>query len=365
MRLALFALALLLAGCASRWPAADGPEPDPVRDRALLLTLLPAPIAEREAWANDIYAAFSALQLPATAENYCSAIAVTEQESGFKADPVVPGLAKLARQEIESRAAALHIPKLVLRAALSVSSSDGRSFSERIDSAKTERELSEIYEDLIALVPLGSRLLAGRNPVRTGGPMQVSIAYAESLAEERTYPYPREGNIRREVFTRRGGMYFGIAHLLAYPAAYAQPLYRFADFNAGHYASRNAAFQQALSFVSGIPLKPDGDLIRHDSSRDDPPGETELAARVLGERIGLRESAIRRDLERGRAEDFDDTALYREVFALADEARGQPMPRGALPDIRLHSPKITRKLTTAWFANRVQERYARCLKRGP
>ena len=39
------------------------------------------------------------------------------------------------------------------------------------------------------------------------------------------------------------------------------------------------------------------------------------------------------------------------------------MPRATLPDIQLNSPKITRKLTTAWFAERVNERYLRCLKR--
>jgi len=52
------------------------------------------------------------------------------------------------------------------------------------------------------------------------------------------------------------------------------------------------------------------------------------------------------------------------AFAHADRAgSGKPMPRATLPDIQLNSPKITRKLTTAWFAERVNERYLRCLKR--
>ena len=34
------------------------------------------------------------------------------------------------------------------------------------------------------------------------------------------------------------------------------------------------------------------------------------------------------------------------------------MPRALLPRIRLHSPKITRALTTEWFARRVDERFA-------
>ena len=35
-----------------------------------------------------------------------------------------------------------------------------------------------------------------------------------------------------------------------------------------------------------------------------------------------------------------------------------------MPRIRLESPKITRKLTTEWFANRVNTRYRSCLARG-
>ncbi|MEE7565503.1 DUF1615 family protein, partial [Xanthomonas sp. Kuri4-3] len=36
-------------------------------------------------------------------------------------------------------------------------------------------------------------------------------------------------------------------------------------------------------------------------------------------------------------------------------------PRAVPPGIRLESPKITRTLTTAWFAQRVEERWRRCM----
>ena len=47
---------------------------------------------------------------------------------------------------------------------------------------------------------------------------------------------------------------------------------------------------------------------------------------------------------------------------MADKA-GKPMPRQAMPQIDLKSPKITRKLTTEWFARRVEGRYKTCLTR--
>ena len=352
---------LLLAGCANREPAAEGASLRPDQARALIADRVPAQTPDRSGWATDIYAAFATLRIAPTPGNICAVVAITEQESGFRADPAVPGLAAIAWQQVEQRAQHAGVPMLVVRGALQLSSPTGKSYSERIDNAKTERDLSDIFDDFIGMVPMGRRLFATWNPVHTGGPMQVSVEFAERHARSKPYPYPVDGSIRHEVFTRRGGMYFGIAHLLDYPAAYDNLLYRFADFNAGHYASRNAALQNAISVASGIPLVPDGDLVRHDGGES--AGSTETAARTLAQRLDMSASAIRRDLEQGEGAALERSTLYERVFALADKTEGRPLPRALLPQIELHSPKITRKLTTAWFANRVNERYRRCLAR--
>jgi hypothetical protein len=332
--------------------------------RALVARLLPDGLADRSGWATDLYAAIATLEIAPTPENICAAVAVTEQESGFRVDPPVPGLSAIAWREIEKQRERMGVPRLLLDAALALPSAGGKSYRERLDAVRTELQLSEIFEEFIAMVPLGTKFFADRNPVRTGGPMQVGIAFAEAHAATKPYPYPVPSNLRHEVFTRHGGMYFGIAHLLDYPASYDRPLYRFADFNAGHYASRNAAFQSAVTQVSGIPLELDGDLLRYEQklpARE--PGSTELATRALAHRLALGNEEIRRDLESGKTRDFDRTRLHARVFALADQLAAAPVPRAVLPRIVLQSPKITRKLTTEWFAQRVDSRYRTCLAR--
>lgn len=359
----LVAAALLLAACATDDRVPTRSTATPAESRALITQLIPATVTDRGGWAADIYAALSALQIGATHGNVCSVLAVIEQESSYRANPSVPELSKLAWREIDRQAEQIGIPVLLVHAALRLDSPDGRSYSERIDAAKTEQELSRIFEDFIDMVPMGRRLFADRNPVRTGGAMQVSIVFAEQHVQRRPYPYPIDGNIRNEVFSRRGGLYFGIAHLLDYRASYERPLYRFADFNAGHYTSRNAAFQNAVSIVSGQSLELDGDLIdpRRDETRG--PGATEAATRSVASRFGMSAASVRAALEQEKSPQFEDTALFRRVFEAADQAGGKPAPRAVLPRIRLKSPKITRNLTTEWFAQRVDERFQRCMNR--
>ena len=354
-RFAAFAALALLAACAT--PPRPYVRP-PAEVHAQLLTLIPATIPEREAWATDIQRAFAALDVPPSTENLCAVLAVIEQESTYVADPPVPGLPKIARAEIDRRAAWMKIPKFVVRAALQLESPTGKTYAQRLDRVRTEKELSFLFEDFIAEVPLGRRLFAKKNPVRTGGPMQVSIAFAERQARERPYPYATDGSIRHEVFTRRGGLYFGIAHLLDYPSRYERHLHRFADFNAGRYASRNAAFQAAVATATGARLALDGDLLAASGV-----GATEAAVRSLAAELDMSHAQIRRALRRADGLEFEDTDLYGEVFALAERRAGHALPRAVLPRIALESPKITRKLTTEWFANRVQERYRSCVNR--
>lgn len=359
LSLQLSMLAGLLAGCDS-----GPPPPTPEQVRAQLKRLMPSTVQDRAGWAADIQAAFAALEIDPSPQNLCSALAITEQESSFSANPVVPGLGKIARTEIEQRAAHYRIPAFAVHAAMQMKSPNGDTWETRIAAVRTEKELSDIFEEMISRVPMGNRLLARANPVHTGGPMQVSIVFAEAHAKERPYPYAVDGSIRHEVFTRRGGVYFGIAHLLGYPASYDKPLFRFADFNAGRYASRNAAFQNAVALTTGIPLDLDGDLIRYRKSKGSGKiSATETAVLTLAEKLEMTPEQIHRALTDASRQRFERSDLYTRVFALADKRSGRPVPRATLPRIRLHSPKITRKLTTEWFATRVNQRYTRCMAR--
>jgi hypothetical protein len=356
-RIRLAGIVLAATGCAHE-PASRAPAPSPP-GRALIEQAIPRGVPDRAGWSEEMEAAFAALGLTPTPENVCAVVAVTAQESGFHTDPVIPDLGAVAWREIDRRAAHDAIPASLVHQVLELKSPTGRSYAERIDRARTEKELSDIFEDFTGSIPLGRSLFASWNPIRTRGPMQVNVAFAEQFAAAHRYPYPVKQSIADELFTRRGSLYFGIAHLLDYQAPYDRYLYRFADFNAGQYASRNAAFQRAVSAASGQPLEADGALLPGGGGT----GHTELAVRMLSGRLHVDEAAIHAALEQGKSEGFERTTLYQAAFALAARVEGRPLPRAVVPQIRLEGPKISRNLTTDWYARRVDERFRRCLAR--
>ena len=185
----------------------------------------------------------------------------------------------------------------------------------------------------------------------------MSIAFARANA--RGYPYPVKGGIRDEVLV-------AAACASASPTcSYETPYTRRSSLrrhNAGRYASRNAAFQNALTQATGIPLALDGDLLVPGAALDEP-GLTETAVRSLASQLGMSDRQIRRQLERAGTLEFSESTLHRRVFELGEAAAGQALPRAMIPGIRLESPKITRQLTTEWFATRAHDRYRNCLKR--
>jgi hypothetical protein len=358
-RLLLFIAALAIAGCVNeRTPAPNTISPAQGRD--LISRSLPEHVADGPGWAADIYADFTALGIEITPQNTCAVIAVIAQESNFQVDPIIPGLGAIAWREIDRRADRVLIPHSLVHSVLDRKSSDGRTYSARIDSARTEKDLSDVYEDFISSVPLGRSLFENHNPIRTRGPMQVNVAFADRFSTMRAYPFPVRVSVADELFTRRGSLYFGIAHLLAYRAPYDRYLYRFADYNAGQFSSRNAAFQRALGALLQKPLTPDGALLPHDGGGI-LIGDTESAARTLGARLDLSDADIHSALEQGRSEEFEGSALYRRTFALAEQTAGHTPPRAVVPLINLEGPKLSRKLTTEWYAHRVDDRFNRCL----
>ena len=354
-----FTLAALLWGCASERRPPRPPALSSAQARSLIHQSLPAKLSDRAGWTDDIYAGFTALAIDPSPERICAVVAVIEQESGFHVDPVIPNLPSIAWHEIDDRAAAAGVPRVLVHAVLKLDSSTGRSYGDRIDGARTEKELSDIYEDFIGAVPMGRTLFADHDPIRTRGPMQVHVVFAREFAAARPYPYPVRQSIADEVFTRRGGVYFGIAHLLAYPADYDRFLYRFADFNAGQYASRNAAFQRAVAIASGLPVTTDGALLPHGEATRS--GSTEAALRTLAARLDLSDDAIHAALERGKSPDFEHAALYERLYGLAERSARRSLPRAVIPQIELHGPKLSRHLTTEWYANRVDGRFGACL----
>ncbi|AVZ00128.1 DUF1615 domain-containing protein [Lelliottia sp. WB101] len=348
--------ALVLAGCADKGAAPLKKGEKPVDVASVVRQKMPASVKDRDDWAIVLAKTFKSQKIAPTEENICSVLAVAQQESMYQTDPAVPGLNKIAWKEIDRRAEKMHIPVFLVHTALKITSPNGKSYSERLDTVKTEKQLSAIFDDFIDMVPMGQKLFGSLNPVHTGGPMQVSIDFAEK--HTRGYPWEIDGTVRQEVFSLRGGLWFGTYHLLNYPANYSAPLYRFADFNAGWYASRNAAFQNAVNRATGVKLALDGDLIAYGSSEA---GTTEQAVRKLAIKLDMSNSEIRRQLEKGDSLAFEKTELYQQVFKLAEQKSGNALPREVLPGIQLESPKITRNLTTAWFAKRVDDRRAHCM----
>jgi Protein of unknown function (DUF1615) len=251
------------------------------------------------------------------------------------------------------------------------------NFMARIRAAKTERDLDLTYRSLVGyagktsnmdvVLQLGllNQVIEDRNQINTVGSMQVAVKFA--LDEEKKARWlPMTLNdvyaVRDRLYTREGGMYYGVKQLLGYESGYGQKIYRFADYNAGRYASRNAAFQMVVSKFSGMKLTADGDLLSYDKSGNalGTVSNSEKAIRALVKKHGegLSDAQIRKDLLKEKSSDFSLTQTYTRLRLLGGESA---VLTTAMPQIALNSVKIKNGFTTARFAARVNERYQKCM----
>jgi hypothetical protein len=253
------------------------------------------------------------------------------------------------------------------------------SFQQRIRTAKTEEDLDLTYRALINdlsttsnmsfLVQSGlfNGMIEDRNNISTVGSMQVSVHFAINEARKKRYlPMTLSDDyaVRDELYTRRGGMYYGVQQLLGYDTGYNQKIFRFADYNAGRYSSRNAAFQHIISTLTNVKLARDGDLLLYDKDGTPAVGVsgTEQALHQLSDSagFGLSNKQLRADLLLEKQDDFAMTQTYAKVKTLYLQKTGKPAPYAELPGIDLNSPKLSHKMTTASYAASVNTRYAKC-----
>ncbi len=375
------ALLLATAFCAAQ-PSTAAAEPDlsPLQVVSLI-NAAEENVQDAAGWADDILLNLHDLGLPQNKENVCATIAIIDQESGFFENPTIANsglVVAAAEAKIEQN------PQYQLY--FSIFPGVKSIFLQRLATARTERDLDLAFryvadsiltmwgiEFAIQISGTGltvAEFIESRNDIRTIGSMQVSVSSAlDAETRYRGRPLNLEEIylVRDFLYTRSGGLYNGIRQLLGYQTGYSRKIHRFADYNAGRYSSRNAAFQSVVAALSGGALSLDGDLLIYERrafpSRQS--SATELALREIVRRFGLQmtDAQLRADLMREKQYSFIETQTFRQVQELYTIHTAREAPFALIPKIRLHSIKLTRPLDTEWYATSVNQRYQSCVGR--
>jgi hypothetical protein len=337
-------------------------------------------VKQRAAWASAVADALAGNEVAADPPSVCAVLAIIGQESTFEENPVVPGLAKMVASRMESyrsRLGPLGGP-IFTRVLAGRTPPDPRTFDDRLRVVRTERDLDLVFRDMLAYyrskypgtldaVAMAGKLfdvhdLAELNPITTAGPMQVSVRFAEDWARDH---HGQVATVRDSLYTRTGGVYYGTARLFAHQAAYPRMLFRFADYNAGVYASRNAAMQAQVARLVGTKLALDGDVLGYgkDGEPDNEDTRTMQAIRLFRDRYQprLSDRRLSDDAHQEKTLAFENTDTYRAIKTVYATRLGMPPEYATLPQVELESPKLSRKLSTAWFAQAVDRRFQSCL----
>ena len=360
---------------------------DPEMEVDQIQKVIPYRVNGREAWAQDIFAIMNELSIPKTKLNVCSIVAVVDQESNFIADPSVPGLGEKAVQEINTRLKEKFEAKLgemiggtvagYFEYVLKNQPSPENNYMSQMRKVKTERELDLLYREIFDYMSqhyhvsalTGAAKLVGQdigekmNPITTLGSMQVHINYAKEHKRQ-------SGNIaelRNDLYTQYGGLYYGIHRLMEYPADYDKAIYRFADYNSGMYSSRNAAFQSMLNSLTKTEISLDGDLLLYTKDGDVratlSQSEKELIAVFAQNNVLVTPRQIRSDLKKEKEQSFENTQTYLAVQKLYQSKTQKEPMYAVMPQVVISGPKLSRDYNTNWFASRVNGRYETCMQK--
>jgi hypothetical protein len=355
---------------------------------AQISQLIPTRVAQRDAWAADIGRIMDELKISKTRENVCSVIAVVDQESNFVANPAVPDLGNKAIKAFQTEVPQKFIKQFGPALGPAVSRyftyvllnepSKENSFLVQMRAVKTEQQLDLIYRQIFAYVAkqfyadsianaaakfMGKDFGEENNPITTIGSMQVSVKYARQHQRD----HASVNELRDYMYTREGGLYYGIHRLMKYHANYDNTQYRFADYNSGMYSSRNAAFQQSINKLLNLAMSLDGDLLLYD--KDDNvqsmPSQTETALNQLfaDHGMAMKSEEIRADLLQEKQAEFENTTTYQNVINLYKRQFGKNPPYAIMPQVLISGPKLSKDYNTNWYAANVTRRYDTCMRR--
>lgn len=381
----LLAISISLVACGDNAWWSNNKEPEMKAEQ--ITKVLPPRVNDRQSWSQDIFDIMQQLSIPKTKQNVCSIVAVVDQESNFVADPAVPGLGEKAVQEINTRLKEKFEAKLgetiggtvagYFEDVLKNQPSPENNYMSQMRKVRTERELDLLYREIFDYMSkhyhvsalTGAAKLVGQdigekmNPITTLGSMQVHINYAKEHKRQ-------SGNIaelRNDLYTQYGGLYYGIHRLMEYSADYDKAIYRFADYNSGMYSSRNAAFQKMLEIIQGKDLDLDGDLLLYNKDGNVQSAlsqsEKEVISAFTNNKILVTPRQIRADLKKEKEKKFEDTQTYLAVQKLYQGKTNKEPIYAIMPEVVISGPKLSRDYNTNWFASRVNGRYETCMQR--
>ncbi len=376
-------ISLVACGDSSWWSNNKEPE----MEAEQIQKVIPPRVHGRQSWSQDIFDIMEQLKIPKTKQNVCSIVAVVDQESNFVADPTVPGLGEKAVQEINTRLNEKFEAKLgemiggtvagYFEDVLKNQPTPENNYMSQMRKVKTERELDLLYREIFDYMSqhyhvsalTGAAKLVGQdigekmNPITTLGSMQVHINYAKEHKRQ-------SGNIaelRNDLYTQYGGLYYGIHRLMKYPADYDKAIYRFADYNSGMYSSRNAAFQSMLNALTDTEISLDGDLLLYNKDggikATQSQTEKELIAAFAQNNVLVTPRQIRSDLKKEKEKKFEDTQTYLALQKLYQNKTNKEPMYAVMPQVVISGPKLSRDYNTNWFASRVNGRYESCMQR--